>query len=406
MNSRLACFSFYRAYNQRRGNMTGESIEELQAELSKLRQENNDLKRIFRDIPDTYYCTDLDGRIVMVSPSAKTLIGCPTKDLIGQQITDYYIHPEDRVVFLEKLAASGGVIRDHEHQIRRANGEIIWLSTNSQYVYDDEKNIIGVEGIIRNITACKEMEEKVIDAEKFQVLCGLIGGIAHHFNNDLAAMTGSLYLFKHKVDKTHEAYNNIGMLENKIFHIADMIKNLLTFSEYSFMPASMKLCHAGQLLQQVVEKFEASCDESLHVQLNISDYEANISCDMDKISLALEHLLDNAKHAVKGLPKALIVIQLRVIPMPEDEQVVEIKIVDCGCGMTSEDLAHVKEPFFTTRDVGEGQGLGLSVATGIIHQHQGNLHLKSSLGEGTTVFVHLPVCADIGKENIASNAEA
>jgi len=371
--------------------MTGESIEELQTELSKLRQENNDLKRIFRDIPDTYYRTDLDGRIIMVSPSAKTLIGCPIKDLIGQQITDYYIHPEDRVVFLEKLAASGGVIRDHEHQIRRANGEIIWLSTNAQYIHDNEKNIIGVEGMIRNITERKALEEKIFDTEKYQALCGLIGGIAHYFNNDLTAITGSLYLLGTKMEQSHTGQQHLEQANNKIFHISTIIQNLLTFSKHSITPTHMKKRNISSLLKQTVARFEATLDEPLNVHLAISDYEINIACDTERMTLALMNLLDNAKHAVTGLSDTTIEVKLHIIAFPEKLEYVDISIVDSGCGMDEKVLMHAKEPFFTTREVGQGKGLGLSVTSGIIEQHEGKMVIQSTLGKGTEVHIRLPV---------------
>jgi len=246
------------------------------------------------------------------------------------------------------------------------------------------------------------LEQQAIHAEKYQALCGLIAGIAHHFNNDLAAMSGVLYLLKREMEKAQLTHAPIEVIEKKIFHIADMIKNLLTFSEYAFEVVSMESCNIAELLQKTVKRFEASLDEPLEISVCISDDVALVACDAEKISSALLLLLDNAKHAVAELTKASIVIQLRVISMPEDKQVVEIKIMDQGCGMTSEALSHAKEPFFTTREVGDGQGLGLSVATGIVHQHQGNLHLKSSLGEGTTAFIHLPVHDAVA----AGNAEA
>jgi len=371
--------------------MTGKSIEELQAELSKLRQENRNLKRIFRDIPDTYYRTDLDGRIIMVSPSAKTLIGCPIKDLIGQQITDYYIHAEDRVVFLEKLAASGGVIRDHEHQIRRANGEIIWLSTNSQYIYDDEKNIIGVEGMIRDVTERKALEEKIIDVEKYQALCGLIGGVAHYFNNDLTVITGSLYLLGIEIGESHMGQKHLKQADKKVFHISEIIQNLLTFSKHSIAPIDMKKRNISSLLKQIVAQFEATLDKPLNVHLAISDYEINIACDTERMALALVNLLDNAKHAVTGLSDATIEVKLHVIALPEKLEYVDISIIDSGCGMDEEVLMHAKEPFFTTREVGQGKGLGLSVTSGIIEQHEGKMVIQSILGKGTKVHISLPV---------------
>jgi len=374
--------------------MEKDSVEALKSEVQHLRKENNLLRRIFRDMPDTYYCTDINGVITMVSPSAKDLMGCPTQELIGKHIADYYLHPEDRAVFLEKLAASGGILRDHEHQVRRATGDVIWLSTNAQYVYDDEHNVVGVEGIIRDITKCKLLEKKLLNAEKHQALSGLIGGIAHHFNNDLAAISGLLYLLRSKLEKSKVHQEYLEKIDDKAFHIAEIIKKLLTFSNHSIEHERMEVWGAASLLEKAIERFKNLQNKPLNIQLQIADYEAKIICETEKMMLAFINVLNNAYDASSEPSETLISVKLRMIALPEQEPHLEITIEDDGCGMSEETLARAKEPFFSTKEVGKGNGLGLSVTSGIIHQHGGQFQLKSQIGKGTEACIHLPLYWD------------
>jgi len=364
-------------------------VKVLQAELQRLQKENSDLLRIYRDMPDTYYRANNEGMIIQVSPSAEALMGCTVETLVGQKLTDYYIYPEDRVLFLEKLTASGGVVRDHEHQVRRATGEVVWLSTNAQYVYEDGC-VVGVEGIIRDITHRKGLEEKVMFKEKHQALQGLIAGIAHYFNNDLAAIAGFLYLLKGDMKNNVDACGYLEYAENKVFHIADIIKELLIFSEQSSSDRNIDTLNVAHLLEQAVARFEETLDKPLNIRLMISDYLVEIRCDAEEMTSALLHVLNNAKDAMADFPQASIDVTLHVLSLPNHKQHVEITVVDHGCGMSDEVLVRAKEPFFTTKEVGKGKGLSLAVTSGIIEQHQGDFHLKSMLGEGTVVHIFLP----------------
>jgi len=193
------------------------------------------------------------------------------------------------------------------------------------------------------------------------------------------------------MEQSHTGQKHLEQANNKIFHIATIIQNLLTFSKHSITPTHMKKRNISSLLKQTVARFEATLDEPLNVHLAISDYEINIACDTERMTLALMNLLDNAKHAVTGLSDATIEVKLHVIALPEKLEYIDISIVDSGCGMDEKVLMHAKEPFFTTREVGQGKGLGLSVTTGIIGQHEGKMVIQSTLGKGTEVLIRLPV---------------
>jgi len=115
---------------------------------------------IFNHLQDTYYRTDIKGLITMASPSVGALMGCELHQLLGKQIAHFYVDPEGREKFLSALHENGGKVKNYEVQVRRMNGTVIWVSSNSHCLFDDDGNITGVEGSLREITERKQIEQQ------------------------------------------------------------------------------------------------------------------------------------------------------------------------------------------------------------------------------------------------------
>ena len=132
--------------------------KEQQPALSKSETE---LRNIFNTLQDVYYRTDIEGRIVNVSPSVESLMACDADELIGKVIAQFYVHESGREQFLQKLHEGEGTVSNYEAEIRRLDGEIIWVSTNAHYFRDEHGNVTGVEGTIRDVTQLKDQEEQL-----------------------------------------------------------------------------------------------------------------------------------------------------------------------------------------------------------------------------------------------------
>ncbi|ATX79476.1 PAS domain S-box-containing protein [Mariprofundus aestuarium] len=127
-----------------------------------LQNSEKTLKNIFNSLQDAYYRTDIEGRIVMVSPSAGILMACEPDELLGKPIAQYYLHESRREQFLCELSEGDGSVSNFEAQIRRVDGQIIWVSTNAHYFRDAQGNVTGVEGTIRDVTQLKQQEEQLL----------------------------------------------------------------------------------------------------------------------------------------------------------------------------------------------------------------------------------------------------
>ena len=367
-------------------------IERLKAELHTQQQACQWLKTIYERMPDTYYQADAEGRVVRASPSAETLMGYTLDELIGRKLSDFYVYPEQRRALLARMIESGGTVSHHEHQVRRKNGDIIWISTNAHLLYDEQHKVIGIEGMIRDVTEKKRMEAKLLELKTYESMKGLIGGIAHYFNNDLTAMVGELYLMRnHDTDVSGFHVERLDAVERKVFHMADIIQALLAFSEYkSGKPTCVSLQQVVQASMGCWQKEHSQ--EAVHIELEIPDEDIWVLCVPKLLEQALVHIFNNAAYAMRVVKGATIEVQMS--PFQRDDAAwVRLNICDMGEGMDEETLERVSEPFFTTKEIGEGQGLGMSVVSGVVHQCGGILSLESTKGEGTRVIIELPIAS-------------
>ena len=143
-----------------------EDITERKKADQALRKSEKDLQTIFNNMQDVFYRADIEGRIIMLSPSAKGLMQYTLEELMGQKLADYYVDPDGRNKFLKALEEGGGSIQGYEAAVRNKHGNHVWISTNAHYFYDDEGNINGVEGAIRDITARKKAEDDLKNSER------------------------------------------------------------------------------------------------------------------------------------------------------------------------------------------------------------------------------------------------
>lgn len=140
----------------------------------RLHDSRADLAAVIDNLPDVFYRADMQGRVLMMSRSGHQILGFDDGELIGTPLTRLYVDPRGRELFLNALTRQGGTISRYEIEVRRKDGEIIWLSVNARHAHDSEGNIIGVEGLARDITEHKTLQEKLLRLARFDPLTGLL----------------------------------------------------------------------------------------------------------------------------------------------------------------------------------------------------------------------------------------
>lgn len=255
-----------------------------------------------------------------------------------------------------------------------------------------------------------ELERRLDGLKRLESLGRLAGGIAHDFNNLLTGIIGYTQLSLDKLQDKQDPHEELHEILQASRRAADLTKQLLAFSRRQAMKRhtldlNQAINETLRMLARIIGdqvrlKFEP-CPQSLYVKADISQLEQVI------LNLAV-----NARDAMRGGGELLIRTTLYQIDAQQASQHNELQpgryarwlVIDTGSGMDSATLSEVFEPFFTTKPFGEGTGLGLSTVYGILKQHGGHIHMRSTLGEGTQVEILLPISDDAPQASVVQAA--
>lgn len=380
-------------YSYRRGTVQDVS-ERKQAERAVAESERL-YRSILDNMVDTFYRTDTDGNVAMASRSAETLLGYTMDEITGQKLSAFYANPEERDNFLKAVRESPTGVRGYEAEMIAKDGRSVWVSTNARYWTDADGNMLGIEGTVRDVTEEREVSEQLRQAQKMEAVGQLTGGVAHDFNNMLAVVMGNIEL---AIDSTDEGSRTNTLLRNTLTRTergAELVKRLLAFSRKQALAPSVVLL--DDIVQSMTSTFGQILGETIQVVTRSVDGLWSCKADQGEIENALLNLIINARDAMPNGGMITVTASnatfdnegaAAVDMVPGDYSAVTV--TDVGTGMTADVLDHVLEPFYTTKSVGEGTGLGLSMDYGFVKQSGGGIRIETAPGEGTAITLYLP----------------
>ncbi|MEH6404916.1 MAG: ATP-binding protein [Sneathiella sp.] len=274
-------------------------------------------------------------------------------------------------------------------EVKLKDGRILMLS-------DRETSRGGIVSIQSEITHQRNVEAALRRSQKMDAIGQLTGGIAHDFNNILSIILGNLELVEELADVDSETESYIHSAIKGAHRGAEITKKLLSFSRKE--GASSQRISANGLLENMEALIAKSLTASIQIKLNLSDGLWDIEANSGDLEDAILNLSLNARDAFLG--SGILVIETKncvladEFPDPGSPPVyrdyVLIKVKDTGAGMADDIKEKIFEPFFTTKDPGKGTGLGLSMVYGFIQRSDGQIKVKSQLGEGTEISLYLP----------------
>jgi nitrogen-specific signal transduction histidine kinase/ActR/RegA family two-component response regulator len=250
---------------------------------------------------------------------------------------------------------------------------------------------------VADITARQVLEEKVRQAQKMEVVGQLAGGVAHEFNNILAASLLNLEMLQMHPQLPDAVRPSLQGLEVLTKRAADLTQKLLLFSRRQAMqPVQLEVNAAVKSLLKIAARLFG---ETITCQRVTSHEELWVEADPVMLDQAITNLCLNAKNAMEDvgtitLETSLVNFGPENLPIHSEARLgrfVCLRVSDVGCGIRAEHLKHLFEPFFTTKEIGAGSGLGLASTYGIVHQHKGWMTVESVLGQGTSFHIYLPV---------------
>jgi PAS domain S-box-containing protein len=310
------------------------------------------------------------------------------------------IHPDDREQAIRAWGEAVAARRplSTEHRLRRKDGEFRNMEVRAVPVLDDRGRIREWVGAHTDITERLHAEEQLSQAQRLQAVGTLAGGVAHEVNNQLMAVLGFGEFVLGALGQDHPQTGDVREMVGAATRAARVAQQLLTFSRRQVKQTQLLDLHeAVTALVPVLERL-LGADKSLVVLPRRS--RCRVLADPTQIDQVLINLAANARDAMRTAGRLSIGVQDVVLDAAYAEThgvtnlvpgpYVRIEVSDTGSGMSKETLAKIFEPFYTTKPVGSGTGLGLSTVYGIVKQHEGFIWPYSEVGVGTTMKVYLP----------------
>ena len=355
--------------------------QDLQASEQKFRN-------LVESAHDLIFKIDVHGRIVYVNPIVSSVVGyTPDEIYAAGSSCVRFVHPDDRPHVTERFREmlDGRVFSALEFRVLTKDGaEVRWLSLANCPLVENDR-IVGVQAIARDVTDRRQLQDRVMRAERLAEIGRLAAGIAHEVRNPLGAILNSAALLRRDLELGEEDTRLLNVILEETDRLTNVVGDVLTFVRPS--DPEFRLCDVGHLLTDTVLAFQ--CDEQLgqkvRIDVSVAPDVPPVEIDAKQLRQALWNVLKNAVEA--SAPGGTVTISAR--PGDLGDRGLVIVVSDCGCGMTPEMRARAFEPFATNKP--DGTGLGLAIVQGIVERHGGATHIDSELGAGTRFTIELSV---------------
>jgi hypothetical protein len=377
-------------------------VTERRTAEEELARSRNLLGTVIDSLPHLIAVRDREARTVLVNKAWRDANGLPPERYLHRTPLELGLEPvaERQVVYEESLAVVRTESpRSHEHDLTQG-GRVRRMHTVRTPLRGEDGSVVGVVSISEDITERRAMQAQLHQAQKMEAVGQLTGGIAHDFNNLLGIVMGNLELLDGRVadDSVAQRYTQRAISATQ--RGAALTRRLLAFARrQTLQPQAVSL---ARQVTEVVELLQGSLDESIAIEIRRDPDAGLVYVDPVPLQNSLLNLMLNARDAMPT--GGTLTIEVRRIPamsVPDlprelwsERELVLLAVRDTGAGMPEDVLARAAEPFFTTKEAGSGNGLGLSMVDGFMTQSGGLLRIESRPGEGTRVNLYFRPCED------------
>lgn len=325
------------------------------------------------------------------SPEVSSLFGIPPEEFEGT-FDSYKKHlpPDALETMTDALTPVLAGETDSLYAVHRVvwpDGTEHWLESRGLLERDAKHNPLRMTGTVADVTERRSLREQLMHAQKTEAMGRLAAGVAHDFNNLLTVMRSSIDLIGSDVDDADLVQDMLEALDEATQRATSLTRQLLVFARRDVIrPEPIEV---GTALQKTAQLLERLVDGDIQVFAEVTPGEFVVRMDRSQLEQVIVNLAVNARDAMPS--GGTLRLRLSGSNGPSGEGEVRLDVIDNGVGMSPEVAERVLEPFFTTKAVGQGTGLGLSTCDTIVRQAGGRLSIESREGAGTTVSVHLPL---------------
>ena len=346
-----------------------------------------------------------DNPIVFVNRAFLEMTGYGAEELLGNNCR-FLQGPETDRATVDSVREAIAERSDVAVEILnyRKDGSSFWNALFISPVYNEYGELVYYFGSQLDVSRRRDTEDALRQAQKMEALGQLTGGIAHDFNNLLQVMSGYLELIEHGLERGPPAdptrlRKSVVRARDAASQAARLTQQLLAFARKQKLEG--RVLNLNTLVAGMSDVAERTLGDGIAFSLDLAAELRNCRIDPTQAEVALLNILINARDAMAAQPAPRLVIQTRNVSIRADEPTtydnllpghyVCVSITDNGSGMPPDVLAHVLDPFFTTKEEGKGTGLGLSMVYGFAKQSGGAVRLYSEEGHGTTVRLYFPI---------------
>jgi PAS domain S-box-containing protein len=385
-----------------------DELRKLNEELEqRITDRTNDLRRSelqFKELVSgvvdyAIYMLDTQGYIVSWNPGAERIKGYSRDEAIGKHFSMFYT-PEDRERGVPQraltIASTLGKYEAEAWRVRK-DGNHFWASVVIDAIYNEAGTHIGFAKVTRDLTERRMIEERLRQSQKMEAIGQLTGGVAHDFNNLLTVIVGNLEtIWRNAPPEDGKLRRALDQVTRGAQRAVTLTQQLLAFSRRQ--PLNPKPTDINRLVAGMSDLIRRTIGENIAVETVLAGGLWRVEIDAHQLENALLNLAVNARDAMPGGGKLTLETANAHLddgyaskyPELTPGQYVVLCVSDTGTGMSPEILAHAFEPFYTTKPIGQGTGLGLSQVYGFVKQSGGHVKLYSEVGHGTTVKIYLP----------------
>jgi PAS domain S-box-containing protein len=392
-----------RAENETLEAAVADRTEHLLAAHEELRRSASVLQGTFNSMAEAVLVIDTKGAVVLANAAAEAVLTYRPGMNVGQLRKTTVVYRGDGTTPMppEELPSACALRGEHfdgkeliSH--RRGSGEIVHLVVSGAPLHDASGAISGAALVYHDITAARDTERLLRQAQKLDAIGKLTGGVAHDFNNMLTVITGTTETLVAGLARQPELQGVARLIDDAAERCADLIKHLLAFArKQTLQPRNVDINHAVLDIEKLLRP---TLGEQIEIETILEPGSTTSHIDPSQLANSVLNMAINARDAMPDGGKLLLETRNVVLDEAYAEANVEVRpgpyvmlaVSDTGTGMPADIRDKVFEPFFTTKEVGKGSGLGLSMVYGFVKQSGGHIKIYSEPGHGTTIRLYLP----------------
>ena len=382
---------------------TGIDITERQKTETALKESEAKYRELVQNANSIIARIDPNGTIVFFNEYAESFFGYAAGEIIGKNIVGTIVPRTDS--FGRNLATLfSDIIKQpeqyatYENENMLRNGQRVWVAWTNKAIYDRKGGIKEILCIGNDITERKRLETELQQAQKMDALGTLSGGIAHEFNNILDIIIGNIELALDDASEWDPARDYLQEIRIASLRARDVVRQIMSFSRK--IPATRKPVQFKALIQEALKLTRTTIPANIEIRQEYLCGDEMILANPTEINQVFINLCSNSVHAMEG-ETGLLAVRLESVVLDDrgasryerltSGEYVKLTIRDNGTGIDPKIRGLVFDPYFTTKDIDKGLGMGLSVVYGIVKKHEGAIKLASQVDKGTTVEVLFPV---------------